>query len=131
MCDIQKYGYIWSRRDLLHIHSKLDGVPHELELDKSLLHFRDEITIDGKPKQLMVTAAFDGWDRDIIVTVSEPDLTGVQLRHTNFRHNDATCHYGGQPNRVVGFGLAIVETIENIGKPSGEIIDKLKGLYRR
>lgn len=115
---------------MLHIHSRLDGVPHELELDESLLRFRDEITIDGKPKQLMVTAVFDGWDRDITVTISEPDLTEVQLRNIKFYHNDATCHYGGQPNRVVGFGLAIVETIENIGKPSGEIIDKLKGLYR-
>ena len=126
----EMYRYIWSRRDLLHIHSRLDGVPHELELDESLLRFRDEITIDGKPKQLMVTAVFDGWDRDITVTISEPDLTEVQLRNIKFYHNDATCHYGGQPNRVVGFGLAIVETIENIGKPSGEIIDKLKGLYR-
>lgn len=127
----EMYGYIWSRRDLLHIHSKLDGVPHELELDKSLLRFRDEITIDGKPKQLMVTAAFDGWDRDITVTVSEPDLTRVQSRNTNFRHNEALCDYGSQPDRVVGFGLAIVKTIENIGDANGEIIDKLKGLYRR
>ena len=40
------YRYIWSRRDLLHIHSRLDGVPHELELDKSLLRFRDNMSIN-------------------------------------------------------------------------------------
>ena len=54
----------------------------------------------------------------------------VQLRNIKFYHNDATCHYGRQPDRVVGFGLAIVKTIENIGDANGEIIDKLKGLYR-
>lgn len=126
---IEMYRYIWSRRDLLHIHSRLDGVPHELELDKSLLRFRDKVTVNGETKQLMVTATFDGWDRDITVTISEPDLTRVQLRHTNFRHNEALCDYGSQPDRVVGFGLAIVKTIENIGDANGEIIDKLKGLY--
>ena len=126
----EMYRYIWSRRDLLHIHSQLDSVPHKLELDKSLLRFRDEITVDGETKQLLVTATFDDWDRDITVTISEPDLTGVQLRHTNFRHNEASCDYGRQPDRVVGFGLAIVKTIENIGDANGEIIDKLKGLYR-
>lgn len=127
----EMYGYIWSRRDLLHIHSRLDGVPHELELDKSLLRFRDKVTVNGETKQLMVTATFDGWDRDITVTISEPDLTRVQLRHTNFRHNEALCDYGSQPDRIVGFGLAIVKTIESIGDANGEIIDKLKGLYRR
>lgn len=126
----EMYRYIWSRRDLLHIHSRLDGVPHELELDKSLLRFRNKVTVDGETKQLMVTATFDDWDRDITVTISEPDLTEVQLRNIKFYHNDATCHYGRQPDRVVGFGLAIVKTIENIGDANGEIIDKLKGLYR-
>lgn len=126
----EMYGYIWSRRDLLHIHSRLDSVPHKLELDKSLLRFRDEITVDGETKQLLVTATFDDWDRDITVTISEPDLTGVQLRHTNFRYHAASCDYGRQPDRVVGFGLAIVNTISSIGDANGEIIDKLKGLYR-
>lgn len=126
----EMYRYIWSRRDLLHIHSRLDGVPHELELDKSLLHFRDKVTVNGETKQLMVTATFDDWDRDITVTISEPDLTRVQLRNIKFYHNEALCDYGSQPDRVVGFGLAIVKTIENIGDANGEIIDRLKGLYR-
>lgn len=78
----------------------------------------------------MVTAVFDDWDRDITVTISEPDLTRVQLRHTNFRYNEASCDYGRQPDRVVGFGLAIAKTIESIGDANGEIIDKLRGLYR-
>ena len=124
------YIYVWLRRDLLHVHSRLDSVPHEFDLDNSVLRFRDKITIDGKPKQLLVTAQFNGWDRDITVTVSEPDLTQVQLRNTKFRHNEAWCDYGCQPDRVVGFGLAIVKTIENIGDANGEIINKLKGLYR-
>lgn len=44
--------------------------------------------------------------------------------------NEASCDYGRQPDRIVGFGLAVVKTIESIGDADGEIIDKLKGLYR-
>lgn len=127
----EMYRYIWDRRDLLYVHEKLEYIPHKLELDKSLLRIDEQITINNKSKRLLMTATFNDWDRDITVTVSEPNLPQMIMCHTEFRYNEESSDYGRQPDRTIGVRLAILHTIERIGAVEGDIIEKLKSFQSR